>query len=508
MADVPCKNLNVLIVEDEDTQRKLLYFMLIKKVNEVHAAADGKEGLEAFKKYRPNVIISDINMPNMNGLEMLREVKKIDPKIATVILSSTEGKDDVVEAINLGTNKFLTRPVQKEALEDYLQRLNKVFEERKKIKAEHELLEQYRKIIDKTLLVTKTDTKGNITYANKNFIQISGYSLEELMGKSHNIVRHPEMPESIFQDLWETIKSKQVWKGTIKNRKKDGGSYIVNATIIPILNEKNETVEYISIREDITAQFIQKEKEKLEKEKEGLEKVAKAKESFLVVFTHELKTPLNAIISFSQYVFKKISRSDIKDKDELLELLGEVKSNADDMLVNITNILEISRLKENKLSFNKKEFILEDLVRAIDKQFAGLILKEHIDITYELPSNSSMFCDEQRVKQILSNLISNAIKYGNKEISVKVITKEDNFIIDIEDNGPGIRDKEIIFGLFEQEEDDNMTRTAKGTGVGLFFIKKLCDAFRYKIEVFDSKRLGGAHFRISGKLRYPGENDV
>ncbi|MCV6607940.1 MAG: response regulator [Campylobacterales bacterium] len=501
MNNVPYKNITVLIVEDEDTQRKILYFMLKKMVSEVYMASDGEEGLESFKKYKPVLVITDINMPKLSGLDMLRGIKQLDPNVATVVISGTENKEDLIEAIDIGANKFLSRPIKKDKLEFYIKRLNQLYEGKKRAKAEHELLEQYKKIIDKTMLVTKTDSKGRITYINQNFLNVSGYESSELMGNNHNIIRHPDMPSEVFKDLWTTILKKEVWKGTVKNKKKDGGFYIVNATIIPILNEDNEISEFISIRDEITDQYIKKEKEKLEKEKENLEKVAKTKESFLVVFTHELKTPLNAIISFSQYVHKKVFRSDIKGKDEILELLTEVKENANDMLYNITNILEISRLKENKLSFNKKDFILEDIIMAIDKQFAAMILKEGIDITYDIPNKTKLYCDEQRLKQILSNLISNGIKYGEKTIKVKVTSNKESFIIDVEDNGPGIKNKDAVFGLFEQEEDDDMTRTSKGTGVGLFFIKKLCESFNYKIEILDSQELGGAHFRVSGKIK-------
>ncbi len=87
---------------------------------------------------------------------------------------------------------------------------------------------------------------------NNKFIEISGYSQEELIGKSHNIVRDPEMPSSIFKELWQTIKSKNVWRGVVTNLRKDGTKYTVSASIFPILDSMGKVVEYISIRHDIT----------------------------------------------------------------------------------------------------------------------------------------------------------------------------------------------------------------------------------------------------------------
>ena len=114
------------------------------------------------------------------------------------------------------------------------------------------IAQQYKNAVDIANIVTKTDPKGRITYANEKFLSISGYSHQELIGKPHNIVNHPDMDKKVFQNLWKTIKNKNIWKGTLKNRAKDGSTYIVTATIIPILDRSNEIVEYIAIRQDIS----------------------------------------------------------------------------------------------------------------------------------------------------------------------------------------------------------------------------------------------------------------
>lgn len=122
------------------------------------------------------------------------------------------------------------------------------------------LLQEYKKVVDASAIVSITNPKGIITYINDEFCKISGYSKEELMGKAHNIVRHPNMPSSAFKDLWDTIKAKKIWKGIVENLKKDGSSYFVKATIVPILDENDNILEYIGLREDIT-ELIEKERE-------------------------------------------------------------------------------------------------------------------------------------------------------------------------------------------------------------------------------------------------------
>lgn len=114
------------------------------------------------------------------------------------------------------------------------------------------IYKQYIDIVNETNIVSKSDLKGKITYVNKKFIEISGYSKEELLGKPHSIIRDPDVPSSVFKELWRTIKSKEIWHGIVSNKRKDGSKYIVDASIFPILDVDGEIAEYISIRHDIT----------------------------------------------------------------------------------------------------------------------------------------------------------------------------------------------------------------------------------------------------------------
>lgn len=114
------------------------------------------------------------------------------------------------------------------------------------------LFNEYRKAVDESSIVSKTNEFGVITYANQQFCDISGYTLNELVGQSHNLVRHPDMPEILFEQLWSTIKAKKVWKGVIHNRAKNGDSYYVQSTVVPVLKPDGDIYEYMSIRHDIT----------------------------------------------------------------------------------------------------------------------------------------------------------------------------------------------------------------------------------------------------------------
>lgn len=100
------------------------------------------------------------------------------------------------------------------------------------------------------LIVSRTDLSGIITYANETFAAISGYKVDELIGKAHNLVRHPDMPRSVFKDLWETLKRGESWQGIVKNRRKDNGYYWVYADVSGVYKER-KLVEYKSLRTPI-----------------------------------------------------------------------------------------------------------------------------------------------------------------------------------------------------------------------------------------------------------------
>lgn len=103
------------------------------------------------------------------------------------------------------------------------------------------------KMPENMIIVTETDSKGIIKFANEDFCKIAGYSLQELIGEPHNKVRHQDMPRAAFADLWKTIQSGNIWKGIVKNKTKDGGYYWVNATAYPSKTSNNE-LRYISVR--------------------------------------------------------------------------------------------------------------------------------------------------------------------------------------------------------------------------------------------------------------------
>lgn len=124
----------------------------------------------------------------------------------------------------------------------------------------HSLLNEYKKAADVSSIVSKTDVKGIITYVNDQFCSVSGYAKEELVGRSHNIIRHPDTPKEVFTDIWRTILDKRVWKGIIKNRTKDNQTYYVQSFIVPILDHEGNIREFMAIRNEVTDLILQEQR--------------------------------------------------------------------------------------------------------------------------------------------------------------------------------------------------------------------------------------------------------
>ena len=170
-------------------------------------------------------------------------------RVVLIDLSYEKGfsSRDVVSQINYVSDRNLS---------GVMERYKSVIESKTKLVKEYgAILQQYKDAIDESSIVSKTDTKGMITFVNDNFCKISGYEREELIGKPHNIVRHKDMSAAKFQDLWETIELKKSWNGVVVNRSKDGKPYFVNTIIFPIIDTNDEVIEYMSIRHDLTELF-------------------------------------------------------------------------------------------------------------------------------------------------------------------------------------------------------------------------------------------------------------
>ncbi len=255
------KNLHLLYVEDDTEVSSNTVDFLNIFFDDITLCSDGEEGLKAFGKQKFDLIITDINMVHMSGLEMIRVIKKTDDAIPVFILSAYDATDYLMESIDLDIDAYMQKPLTPEVFTSKLKKAIETIKATQKHTALLNELNQLKEIADRSSIVSKTDPYGNITYVNNRFCEISGYSREELLGKSHNIIRHPDMPASVFEELWQTTKEeKKPWFGQIKNRTKSGKSYYVDSVVNPVLDEHGNVRELIAMRYNVTDLISQKQK--------------------------------------------------------------------------------------------------------------------------------------------------------------------------------------------------------------------------------------------------------
>ncbi|MBN2870040.1 MAG: response regulator [Campylobacterales bacterium] len=511
--------------------------------------------------------------------------------ITTTVLALREGEGTGVVAEKCRLNE---KVLPSEALLHLVDRISDDllrFEGTNRVIREH--LEEYDEAIDKVLILSKTDAQGIITEVNDHFCRISGYAREELIGRPHSLVRHPDTPESLFEEMWKTIRSGKVWTGELENRGKTGESYYIKSAIIPIKNAQGEIAEYKMISQDVTDLLLAKES--LEKEKrfirgvldssqaitviiknrtmmdinrpfferfsypdlehflqrhrcicdifvprEGYllpgalqetiwyapllsdpghlhkaimldrwgeeriysvtlkeldfgmehyliasfndvteieeaklkaEAAQRAKSDFLAAMSHEIRTPMNGIIGFTELL--EGTSLDATQR----RYVETVRASTKTLLGIVNDVLDFSKIESGKMALDMTEANLQTEIPLhvslydATARAKGLALVWRIDPLLQ----ECLRLDTLRLKQVLTNLLGNAIKFTPEggsielEIAVTETTREAQRLrFSVKDTGIGIAPEKQrkIFEAFSQA-DTSTTREFGGTGLGL-----------------------------------------
>ena len=374
------------------------------------------------------------------------------------------------------------------------------------------MLKQYKEAIEKSNIISKTDINGIITFVNDEFCTISGYSKDELIGKNHNIVKHPDVDNEKFKLLWETISDKKTYKDTVKNLAKDGSTFYVNSTIIPILDKNENIVEFVAIRYDVTKEVLLRE-ELLKKEIEyeelnrNLEKrvqeqtkelkdlnqtlearvrdeIRKNEEKQRVMFwqsrhaslgqmianiAHQWRQPLTEL-SLAMFNIKKAVQNDrVEDMSKFYDESKNIIKNMSQTIDDFTNFFSPNKVL---YYFNISESIRESI-----GLLESVINDEMITIKTNFEDTKVLGITNE-LTQVIINLINNskdAFIHNSillREINIST-KKESGFaVIEVQDNAGGIS-KENIEKIFEPYFTTK--HKSRGTGLGLFMSKMICE---------------------------------
>jgi PAS domain S-box-containing protein len=337
-------------------------------------------------------------------------------------------------------------------------------------------LRDRQRALDAHAIVSITDKAGRIIYANDQFCAIAGYRREELLGQSHRILKSGVHPAALYEELWATVSKGNIWQGEICNRKKDGGFYWVKSTVFPFLDEHGKPFQFIAIRTDITERKAA-ESELLAKRVEA-EAANRAKSYFLANMSHEIRTPMNGIIGMTDLAL------DASTEAERQEYMKIVKNSAESLLGILNDILDFSKIEANKLELERIGFTMRQVVAETLKSLAPRAVQKDIALICDCADDvpDQVLGDPTRLRQVLTNLVGNAIKFtasGEVVVSLAVQARTATTVtlqIAVRDSGIGIpaEKRDSIFEAFSQA-DASTTRQYGGTGLGLSISNRLVD---------------------------------
>ncbi|NOS54968.1 MAG: PAS domain S-box protein [Cyclobacteriaceae bacterium] len=345
-------------------------------------------------------------------------------------------------------------------------------------------------------IVTESDLKGNIIYVNDLLCEISQYTREECLGRPHSLLRHPDTPSSVFKDMWATIKSGSIFRGILKNKKKDGSPYWVDVTIAPVLDAYGQPIKYIGVRYVIT-DLILREQElhnaneellKTLKQVQHMDEVDKKKnlllakankqiQKFLYSTSHEFRSPLTSILGLVNLMRMETSDS------ITLDYVSKIEASAYKLDKIIKDIMNYSRTTYQRIKSEHIDFG-PTIWKLVNKYQADPSLSK-IKVEVKTEGISQFYNDVDRVELTIDNVIRNAINYYDQKkvhpfIKIQVDLSDKQVKIQIADNGIGIgKDHcEHIFTMFYKA-----TSISKGAGLGLFIAKEALEQLKGSISV-------------------------
>ncbi len=351
---------------------------------------------------------------------------------------------------------------------------------------ESEIRKLSRAVAQSPAAIIITNVNGEIEYTNPKFVEVTGYTLAEVLGLNPKILKSGEQSREFYKDLWDTINSGNEWRGEFHNKKKSGELYWELTSISPIKDEKGEITHFLAVKEDITNR--KKIESELIKSKEIAEEANKLKSSLLANMSHEFRTPLNGILGFAQLL-----RDEVTDSSQM-DMVEKITRSGKRLMSTLNSVLTLTELENNNYLITKIEIDIVFFCQQIKTLFERAAHAKKLSIATYI-SNAELWIktDETLLTKIISCLVENSIKYTSEgEIGIYLdVIKEKNRIeklqIKIRDTGIGINEEQqnLIFKEFKQLSE-GFRRDYEGLGLGLSLASRMATLIGGKISVNSS----------------------
>lgn len=483
----------IVAVDDEKMVTSALKTLFkIEGYSDINLFNTPKEALAFLNDNKPDLIISDFIMPEMNGLEFLREAKKLYPEVSMMLLTGYADKENAIKAINeVGLYKYIEKPWDNDDLlmnvrnglerSHLLESLHNKISELEEAKKQ---LQDYSENLEKIVAERTAEIAGIINYCADGIL---------IIDKAGNIKRVNPACENMI-GLSESALITKNFKDIAYSKKSefsldDENSEVLlrDFYVINTLSDVHTPVEisfalcapdkYVGVIRDVT---VQKETERL-------------RDDFIATLTHDMRTPLLAQIQTLKF-FLEGAIGELDEKQRVL--LSTMLQSNEDLLGLVNALLEVYRFESGKLELCRTNFPVQDLVDQCYSELKPLAEKKNLtfNVEYELPEKLYINADRAEIKRVITNLCGNAINYTNKDGEIKVLAKAQNgdFIFSVVDNGNGIPQSDIP-NLFMRFSQGTAKKRSTGTGLGLYLSRQIIEAHNGKIWV-NSKINKGSEF--------------
>ncbi|MDW8219866.1 MAG: response regulator [Bacteroidota bacterium] len=489
---------SVLYVEDDNAIRLLTRMLLEKYVDTVFLACNGIEGIQLFQQHHPDIIISDVAMPIIDGIEMSRRIKAEHPEVPIILATAYDRTDFLLRAIEIGVDQYILKPIKQDQLYAVLDKAAHHILAERELAEQREIIrstkEQLEAILDTVpSMIAWIDKDLRYKRVNRYVEHVLGMSSEEYVGKSMGTVfpqaaiegeKVREVLADFFASDMESIEfetSVMLDAGkrtflTLARKFQQGNEAVVVEVDITERKASEEAVR--KLNQELEERVVQRTHELLQAKQEA-EAANQAKSIFLANMSHELRTPLNGIIG----LISLLSNADnLTPKQQ--EYIRMMRTSADSLLYMINDILDIAKIEARKLKLTYAPMSIHESIADVVSIFRPHAEHKGIQITVQIDEDipNVVIGDAVRYKQILSNFLSNAVKFteqGSVAIAVRLAERSENSAnihCEVSDTGIGIPEDKLdkLFHSFSQV-DTSLTRKQGGTGLGLAIAKQLAE---------------------------------